>query len=107
VDKDMTLDAASVASAALWGTYVAWKEIVPALRRGGENGNVAAGNKSVDFWRLQLRDSVQDSMTIALSPKFDMQISLLTDVKNSIADVSRGVSELVTLERARQQTKRS
>ena len=103
----MTLDAASIASAALWGAYVAWKELVPALRRAGADGNGAAGNKSVDYWRLQMRDTVQASMTAALAPKFDMQIALLADMKNSIGDVSRGVSELVTLERSRLQGRRS
>lgn len=103
----MTLDAASIASAALWGAYVAWKELVPVLRRAGADGNGAAGNKSVDYWRLQMRDTVQESMTVALAPKFDMQIALLTDMKNSIRDVSRGVSELVTLERSRLQGRRS
>jgi hypothetical protein len=103
----MTLDAASIASAALWGAYVTWKELVPVLRRAGADGNGAAGNKSVDYWRLQMRDTVQESITVALAPKFDMQIALLADMKNSIGDVSRGVSELVTLERSRLQGRRS
>jgi hypothetical protein len=103
----MTLDAASIASAALWGGYVAWKELVPVLRRAGADGNGAAGNKSVDYWRLQMRDTVQESITVGLAPKFDMQIAILADMKNSIGDVSRGVSELVTLERSRLQGRRS
>lgn len=49
-----------------------------------------------------MRDTVHEAMMAALAPKFDLQNALLADVKNSIAEVSRGVSELVTLERSRQ-----
>ncbi len=39
----------------------------------------------------------------ALGPKFDAQINLLTEVKISTNEVSKGVAELVTLGRAQQQ----
>lgn len=97
----MALDAAGLASAALWGAYITWREVLPAVRRSSANGNGAAGNKSVDFWRLQLRETVHEGLNAALAPKFDLQIALLTDMKNSIAEMNRGVLELVALERAR------
>lgn len=102
----MSVDVAGVASAALWGAYIAWKEVLPVVRRGALGGNGAAGNKSVDFWRLQMRDTAHESINAVLSPKFDLQNTLLSDMKNSIAEVSRGVSELVTLERSRQRERR-
>lgn len=98
----MPIDAVGIASAAVWGAYIAWRELLPAVRRNSSNGNGAAGSKSVEFWRLQMRDTVHEAMMAALAPKFDLQNALLADVKNSIAEVSRGVSELVTLERSRQ-----
>jgi hypothetical protein len=98
----MSLDPASIAGAALWGVYITWKELVPLVRRNGTNGNGAAGAKSVDFWRLELREELHSSLDRTLTPKFDAQIALLVEVKDSMADVSKGVAELVTLQRASQ-----
>jgi len=98
----MSIDPASIATAAAWGAYITWKELVPLVRRGASNGNAAAGAKSVDFWRLELREELRNSLERALTPKFDAQIALLAEVKTSSADVSKGVAELVTLQRASQ-----
>ena len=98
----MPIDPASIASAALWGAYITWKELVPLVRRNNANGSGAAGAKSVDFWRLELREQMHSSLERALTPKFDAQIALLAEVKTSSADVSKGVAELVTLQRASQ-----
>src|ERR1700691_5360315 len=98
----MSLDPARIASAALWGVYITWKELVPLVRRNATNGNRAAGAKSVDFWRLRLREELHSALDRSLAPKFDAQIALLAEVKNSNADVSKGVAEVVTLQRASQ-----
>lgn len=102
----MMIDPVSIASAALWGVYVTWKEFFPFLRRGSSNGQGQAGTKSADYWKLEMRSGMNDLLESALGPKFDAQINLLTEVKNSTNEVSKGVAELVTLERAHQQGRR-
>jgi hypothetical protein len=103
----MPVDPASVASAALWSIYVGWKELLPWVRRNTDgNGNGAAGEKSAAYWKLELRSGVADSLKASLEPKIEAQIGLLTDVKNSLGEVNKGVAELVTLERARQRARR-
>lgn len=101
----MALDPASLASAALWGVYVGWRELLPLLNR-NENGNAAAGTKTADFWKLEMRKGFADSLKVSLEPRIEAQIGLLTDLKNSMSEVNKGVAELVTLERARQQGRR-
>jgi hypothetical protein len=101
----MSVDPASVASAALWSIYVGWKELLPWVRRNAD-GNGAAGEKSPAYWKLELRSGVADSLKTSLEPKIEAQIGLLTDLKNSLGEVNKGVAELVTLERARQRGRR-
>ena len=102
----MTIDPVSVLSAALWGAYVGWKEVFPFVRRNSSNGNGPAGAKSADYWKIEMRSGMNELLQSALGPKFDAQINLLTEVKNSTNEVSKGVAELVTLERAQQQGRR-
>jgi len=102
----MTIDPVGILSAALWSAYVGWREIFPVMRRNSSNGNGPAGAKSADYWKLEMRTGMNELLQSALGPKFDMQINLLTEVKNSANEVSKGVAELVTLERARQQGRR-
>jgi hypothetical protein len=102
----MTIDPLSILSASLWGVYVAWKEFFPYVRRSPSNGNGPAGDKSADYWKLEMRAGMLELLHSALGPKFDAQINLLTEVKNSTNEVSKGVAELVTLGRAQQQGRR-
>lgn len=72
------------------------REVFTFLREKTRNG---AGNKSVDFWRMELRAAVNEGLTTTLKPLIETEIQLLREIRDSVATSYQGISELVVTNR--------
>lgn len=60
---------------------------------------IAAGDKTVDFWRMEMRSAVAECFSVTLRPFLEAQTQLLREIRDSVATSNFGISELVVKNR--------
>jgi len=60
---------------------------------------IAAGDKSVDFWRMEMRSAFAESFAVTLRPFLEAQNQLLREIRDSVTTSNLGISELVVKNR--------
>ena len=62
------------------------------------NGPKPAGQQSVDFWKLQLReatDMVSEQVSETMKPCFDRQAQIMGDLKDSVGQMTQATQNLL------------
>lgn len=60
---------------------------------------IAAGDKSVDFWRMEMRTAFAEGFSVTLKPFLEAQTQLLREIRDSVTTSNLGISELVVKNR--------
>jgi hypothetical protein len=73
------------------------REVFGFLRE--KNRATAAGDKSVDFWRMEMRSAFAECFAATLKPFLEAQNQLLREIRDSVTTSNLGISELVVKNR--------
>ena len=73
------------------------REVFSFLRERNRAG--AAGDKSVDFWRMEMRTAFAEGFAVTLKPSLEAQTQLLREIRDSVTTSNLGISELVVKNR--------
>jgi hypothetical protein len=81
------------------------REVFGYLRyRSRHNG--AAGDKSTEYWRIEMRQAMAETFTAQMLPVLSNQNGILRDIRDAQEKANEGIAELVTLTRDRRSENR-
>ncbi len=76
------------------------REVFSYLRYRGR-GNGTAGDRSTEYWRIEMRQAMAEMFTAQMLPVLNNQSAILRDIRDAQQTANEGIAELVTLTRER------